>query len=215
MISHEHKAIFIHIPKCAGSSIESILGGKRDHFSLRMLQRPVPFKLALTNVENAKDLLRTAKVKLDKSRSSRLLITEDQYSSYFKFSVVRNPWARCFSWYKNVLRDENHRSRFNVAVDASFGSFLESFIGRGVLKPQTYWLRDYDGNIGVDFIGRFEHLEDDFEFIKNRLSLGDVLLPHHKNGMNEPYVDAYNKHLRDLVNHYYAEEISMFGYKFD
>ena len=49
MISHEHKCIFIHIPKCAGTSIESALGhlnnytgiNRQDHRTIRMIEKPI------------------------------------------------------------------------------------------------------------------------------------------------------------------------------
>uniref|UniRef100_A0A1D9FVM8 Sulfotransferase family protein n=1 Tax=Moorena producens (strain JHB) TaxID=1454205 RepID=A0A1D9FVM8_MOOP1 len=48
MISHEHKCIFVHIPKCAGTSIEHLLGhfddfsgrGGQDHRSIRTIEQP-------------------------------------------------------------------------------------------------------------------------------------------------------------------------------
>ena len=46
MISHDYRCIFIHIPKCAGTSIEDALGhldnhpgrGGQDHRSIRIIE---------------------------------------------------------------------------------------------------------------------------------------------------------------------------------
>ena len=34
-----------------------------------------------------------------------------------------------------------------------------------MLKPQTFWLENYSGQIDLDFIGKFECLQKDFEYI--------------------------------------------------
>ena len=47
-------------------------------------------------------------------------VTPRQYQSYFKFTFVRNPWARAFSWYRNVMDDERHQAKHGVPADCSF-----------------------------------------------------------------------------------------------
>ena len=67
MISHKYKCIFIHIPKCAGTSIEAALGhldghtgrGGQDHRSIRMIQSITP--RAFFSVENLQEVLRRLK----------------------------------------------------------------------------------------------------------------------------------------------------------
>lgn len=50
MINHKYKCIFIHIPKCAGTSIESALGhyedkrGSQDHRTITDIQPNVKLK---------------------------------------------------------------------------------------------------------------------------------------------------------------------------
>ena len=71
MISDKHKIIFIHIPRTSGTSIESA-------FDLNM------------DKEGDKHL-RASEIK--KKTGS------DKWNSYFKFSIVRNPWERFASMY--------------------------------------------------------------------------------------------------------------------
>lgn len=59
MISHKYKCIFIHIPKCVGTSIEQALGhfdeysgrDRQDHRTIRMIENPVPLTQLITSKE--------------------------------------------------------------------------------------------------------------------------------------------------------------------
>ena len=72
MISHKHKFIFIHIPKCAGCSLKEHLVKNSDN------------KLINSGHESLDVLLKNFSLK-----------TED----YYKFTFVRNPWDRIVSLY--------------------------------------------------------------------------------------------------------------------
>ena len=68
MISHKYKCIFIHLPKCAGTSIESALGhfenlrpGVQDHRSIRMIEKPFITPRAFSSQENIIEVLRRLK----------------------------------------------------------------------------------------------------------------------------------------------------------
>jgi hypothetical protein len=69
MISHKYKCIFIHIPKCAGTSIEEALGhfddytgvDAQDHRMIRYLENPIPYKYILRNSSNFISFLRSLK----------------------------------------------------------------------------------------------------------------------------------------------------------
>ena len=63
------------------------------------------------------------------------VITKEQYESYFKFTFIRNPWERAYSWYKNVMRDENHKRSHNIISQIPFNEFLQLYAGKGLLKP--------------------------------------------------------------------------------
>ena len=145
---------------------------------------------------------------------NRLTVSKGQYLSYFKFAFVRNPWSRAHSWYWNVMRDENHRRILGIGGEISFGAFLESHAGKGMLRPQTYWLKNLSGSMPLDFIGKFETLDADFEICCRRMNIAPMVLPHTRKSDNNDYREAYDTRLRDLVAEVYREEIAMFGYSF-
>ena len=225
MISHQYKCIFIHIPKCAGSSIERALGhaddlelkAQPDHRSVRMLETPIPFPQAVGSFDNLFQLglrLRHS-VRPQRNPNNTLSVSGEQYKSYFKFTIVRNPWARAFSWYKNCIRDANHKMRYGINEQTSLCEFLQKNIGRGSLRTQMSWITDFGGGIPMDYIGRFESLRSDFREVCSELQLPEVILPHELRGSGEDFRDHFDDHCIRLVKDAYKAEIDMFGFTFD
>jgi len=224
MISHQYKCIFIHIPKCAGSSIERALGhfdnyaGRdgQDHRSIREIELPVITPKIFYSKENLYEVLRRVRYRNSPATNpnSKLTVTRKQYDDYYKFAFIRNPWARAYSWYKNVMRDEIHKRNYQITGDVSLRDFLRSHAGKKMLRPQTYWLKSFDGSINLDKIGRFETLNEDFHEICSDLHISNIALPHEIRGSGEDYTDHYDQESIDIVANVYKEEIDRFGYSF-
>jgi hypothetical protein len=223
MILHKHKAIFIHIPKCAGTSIEKALGhfekyqgrDRQDHRSVRMLE-PLRLK-SLSSAENTKEVIKRLWFLLDKPKNPKnsYVVTKEQYESYFKFSIVRNPWTRAYSWYKNVQRDELTRKEFKIHSQIDFYNFLKLYINKNILRPQIFWLKNFKGAIDLDYIGRFENLPNDFKIICDLMKIEPIIFPHELKGTDEGYQDAYDDNSINLIRSFYKEEIELFNYSFD
>ena len=225
MISHEHRCIFIHIPKCAGTSIESTLGhleghtgrGGQDHRTIRMIERPFPTPAIFSTGENCYEALRRIRHRFRRVANYRnhFSVTKEQFDSYFKFTIVRNPWARAFSWYENVMRDEIHMKTYGLTQRIGLKDFLRMHAGKGMLRPQTYWLRSFRGSMPLDLIGRFEDLPATFRAVCESINLPEASLPHRLKGGRTDYVRAYDQASRDLAWRIYREEIDLFGYAFE
>lgn len=225
MISHKHQCIFIHIPKCAGTSIEDVLGhfdqhkGRKgqDHRSIRMIQKPAISHHTVANLDNLKDFARRIRQNYRKvaNPNNALRVDAKQYQQYYKFTFVRNPWFRAYSWYQNAMRDPIHQRNYGIEPSLNFNQFIKKHIGKGFLRPQTYWLKDYKGNIAMDFVGKFENLRQDFAQVCESLSIEPIELPHKISGNNHDPRKAFDNDTIELIGEHYREEIQLFGYQFE
>ena len=83
-----------------------------------------------------------------------------------------------------------------------------------MLKPQLCWITNTKGAIPLDFIGRYENLEQDFFHVCEVIGLKDNSLPKLLPGDNQHYVQFYNGEMKKLVAEAYAEEIRIFKFEF-
>ncbi len=225
MISHKYKCIFIHIPKCAGTSIETALGhldnhsgrGGQDHRSIRMIENPLKTPYVFYSKENFIILLYSIYYKVRKLNNpkNKITVTKNQFNNYFKFAVVRNPWARAFSWYKNVMRDPIQQKKLKISGHISFNKFLHIYAGKGALRPQTYWIKNFKGKIPLDYIAFFETLSDDFQEVCKALQIDRLTLPHVLGSSDKYYQSHYDKDSINLIEKVYKEEIDTFNYTFE
>jgi len=224
MISHRYRCIFIHIPRTAGTSIESALGhfqgevnrGDQDHRSIRIIRRPLLHPGILASGENLAEVFRSIRCRFRKysNPNNSITVNRCQYRNYYKFTVVRDPWNRVYSAYRNLTTDQFHRRNLNITGKPSLNSFLKEFIGRDMLKPQTYWIKDYDGKMPMDLVVKFEELESGFREVARALGDQSLTLPHHNKGGSGIYRDRYDHESAEMVGRYYREEIELFGYSF-
>jgi len=182
-----------------------------------MLEKPFPLSLKLFTQGNSPELFRRVKhsFRKHKNPNNALTVTASQFKSYYKFSFVRNPWARAYSWFNNVIRDQVQQSHLGVTSEIDFKTFLKKFGGTGMLKPQTYWLKSFNGELGVDFVGRFEHLKEDFQAVMGALGNQKLELPHQIKGKGRDFRSVYDDETIELVARTYADEIKLFDYKFE
>lgn len=225
MISHEHRAIFFHIPKAAGSSVEKKLdptsGGIRGWQDHRTVREVRPLSL-WRHGQYLFDASRLRSEGLSRRRMSREMVgldpgpqqygpraTEREFETYLKFTVVRNPWDRVHSWYRNAMRDPHHG-----IPPCSFDAFLREHGHNWALRSQLFWITDFDGSIPLDVIARFETLAEDLSQVFRRLGFEDPSLPHLLKSGDSDYRSAYSDDGVRLVAERYPDEIERFGYSF-
>ena len=136
----------------------------------------------------------------------------DQYKSYFSFAVVRNPWDWNVSLYKYMLKDKNH---FQHELAKSFKNFDEYIQARckGSFAPQKNFIYSEKGEQLVDYIARFENIEEEFKKICTTIGIR-AELPHLNISNKTNYRKFYTDKTRELVRKSYKTDIELFEYEF-
>jgi len=190
-----YKCIFVHLPKTGGISVSHGLWGH------------------LTGVHKSME---------DYSR----IFSDETFNTYYKFTFVRNPWDRLVSAYtflkagglhaKDAKWAEKHLSGLDTFEDFVLNWLNSENIQKGIhLIPQSDFLK-IDGQMRMDFIGRFENLQADFDIVKHRIGLPDADLPHKNKSARKDYKSYYtNDSVIEKVAEVYAEDIELLQYSFD
>ena len=201
-ISHKHKFIFIHNPRTAGNSIQSLLqkytlppGEALDLYLLRKLHMLPPYKRYHTHVRAWQ---------LKEKFPSHI------YNNYFKFTFVRNPWDRMVSIYNHIVQTPAHEMHQQVVELKGFEAYLKW--GKNKFH-QIDFVTDVNKDLIVDFVGSYENLEEDFNKVKQILGItGDLPTLHASD--HKPYMNYYETATRDFVRSTYADDIKLFKYEY-
>ena len=77
------------------------------------------------------------------------------------------------------------------------------------------WITDDKGDILVDYIGKFENLQEEFDIICKKLNIPKIILPHvNKDSSKESYKNYYTSESMELINKAFEKDIKQFNYKF-
>jgi len=201
MISFQKRFLFIHIPKTAGNSIQSVL---RDYSEDQL----VALRKEQDGIERFG--LRNLKYKIRKHstlKEYRDTLGDEQFRKLYRFTCVRNPWDRMVSYYFTPTQSPESwdRKKFREIISkvVSIADYLR-------LKKD-----EEDPFANVDYIMRFENLADDFHSLCNQLKISPATLPQYNRSSREHYSKYYDDELREFVGTRFAAEIERFGYTFE
>ena len=205
LISHKNKFIFVHIYKNAGTSIENAL----QVYAANKFWRGV-YHIS-HNLRIGKNPIKPCEQHA-KAPEIKACVGEDIYSNYFSFAFVRNPWDWQVSLYKYSLKKEGHFQHALIKSLGSFDSYIEWRCNNEVELQKSFILSD-SGESLVNFIGRFENLENDFDKVCSYLNIS-AKLPRLKVSNTVPYRNYYSDFSKKLVAETYVEDIDTFKYTF-
>lgn len=190
-----YNAVYFYIPKVASTSLKSLFS------KLLGYDQEIGF-----HKTDFPSLLRTE------------LKNNDQY---FKFAFVRNPYDRLVSnYFSKVVNKRNYGNREPYA-NSTFDEFIHIACGLSDeemnphFRPQHSFICDDDGQILVDFIGRFENLAADFKKIVYEAGLPPELeLPHRGRSERGDFLEYYSAGTRKMVRERFKTDFEIFDYPY-
>jgi hypothetical protein len=148
----------------------------------------------------------------------------DQTKDYFKFAFVRNSWDRWVSQYHHRMKTNQTNLKNNPITFKEWAKRIHeedpayynvpNELQLRVMSTQLSWIKDKDGNIVTDFIGRFENLQKDFNIICDKLGIPQQQLPHDNSTKHKHYTEYYDEETKRVVTEKFAEDIAHFGFEF-
>ena len=163
ILNHQHRFLFIHVPKAAGTTITRALSPLTTFRDL---------EIGGTKYGEAIQERFAARFDLRKHSTGKVLRNRCPghiWRRFFVFAFVRDPYARAYSVYRFLQRWKDGPHHEAVAAQG-FTEFLASEdVQQGrieIARPQVHWLHDGGKPLGgVDFVGRVENFAEDFGFV--------------------------------------------------
>lgn len=203
MISLKHGFLFIHIPKTAGNTIQTILKDYSEEKIVSIAEHQDGVERFEVRSDNYKIHKHSTLADYQKQLGQEVI------DGLFRFTCIRNPWGRMISFYFSPHRGEIlwDRAKFIRLVDEV--KPVTDYISSGTESEHG---TDCFGNI--DHYIRFEQLERDFEEVCKRIGIPTVPLPRYNASKSEHYSAYYDNELIELVNERFSQEIKYFRFKF-
>lgn len=227
IVSHRHKFIFLKTRKTAGTSVEIALSrvcgpddiitpiSPEDERLRAELGYPGPQNFLVPRSRQSRtellvSLLKRRRMRFYNHMPAREVlerIGRETWTSYFKFTIERNPYDKVvsrFHW--------DHRK--NATKD--FSTFVRA---GSVHLAGGFDIYSIDGRVAVDRILRFEDLDVQLREVGIALNLpGMMELPRTKASSRpskSPYREYFGEEERRLVDVMFARELRLLGYTFD
>ena len=215
IINNTYGFVFVHIPKCGGTSLT---------FALSHLNYYRDLEIGSTTYGEELNKIfgkRYGIWKHSQAREIRNILGQVTWSKYYTFSIVRNPYARTMSTYAYL---KHHDDAYTFMKKfASFSEFLRSdeWASSGpdrMFEPQVAWFVDaHKTNIVTD-IFHLEDIQDNLQSIGERLGLAPhqvskLEFPHRNKIRKAPHGhDGIRDEDLDLIYRRYKVDFDTFGY---
>lgn len=199
IIDHDNKFVFVAVAKTACTSIHRRFGYIKD-------PKPSIYHMHLKDIINQ----------------------NPEAANYFKFGFVRNPYYRLVATFFDFRNSNTHGSippyytpfyEYNNFRD--FVLDLDKMAEKIIHLKTQYESLELNGEVGVDFIGRFEELQIMFQLVENIIGVDSEPLGihrQHRSGLNgvarksDNYMDEYDEETKEITYRFYKKDFVEFGY---
>jgi hypothetical protein len=218
MLSLQKKFLFIHVPKTGGNSVQNII---REFSEDRIIKNAHDHD-GFEEFEVRND--QYAFNKHSTYRDYKSQIEAPVFQELYKFATVRNPWDRMISFYFSPHRrigGEWDRDNF-IQMLKEVRPVRRFVRDRSVLERVSIragwgenWFARQKLDQDIDFIIRFEALNEDFAQVCTRLDIPYSPLPHRNKSKRQHYSHYYDTELIELVRARFPDEIAFGNYEFE
>lgn len=206
IVSHLHRFIFFAVPRTATHSVRQAL---RVHLGEDDWEQQARFDRSLSSISEIASIGHGH----ISAREIRPHLTDENWRDYFKFAIVRNPFERFISVCAFLNRDNPEFEKMPLDWMKA-AMHRPRFQNRVLVRPQFELLCNEQGELAVDFTGRYENLQTSMAEIFSRTGLPTVDLEHQNAAEHTHYRDYYDDELLSLVERYYADDLQLFEYEF-
>lgn len=210
LIDHKHKLLYCYVPKVACTNWKRVLMVLTDRINVTNLM-DIPASLAHANTSL--------------TRLSEYNKAQAQYflTHYTSFLVVRQPFERVLSAYRNKLEDNQPSAKYfqarigryiikryrqnpskidlETGDNVTFREFVQYLIREGIRNDAAneHWKPIYElcypCAVNYTFIGKYEHMDEDSDVILNMVNAPPILFPHSKSGQTSEKLKFYLRQL--------------------
>ena len=205
IVSHRHRFIFFAVPRTGTHAIRTALGpvlGEDDWQQQSLTEQvrlPVP---ALARFNHGHLMLRQVQERLPPT----------VWRDYFKFAFVRNPYDRFVSVCAMLnKRNPGYRGRETAFMKRALT--LPRFRQRVLVRPQVEMLVDETGKLGMDYVGRYETLQQGFGEVCRQIGIAEVDLKRSNASEHDGYAGYYDHELLAAVTTFYRRDFDALGYE--
>jgi len=202
IVSHRHRFIFFAVPRTGTHAIRTALAPALgdDDWQQQSLSEIVRSPVA--------DLARIGHGHISLRQARACLPTETR--DYFKFAFVRNPYDRFVSACAMLnKRNPGYRGRETAFMKRALT--FARFRQRVLVRPQVEMLADNDG-MGMDFVGRYETLQQSFGEACRKIGVAEVELERNNASEHGVYPSYYDNELLGRITDFYRRDFREFGY---
>ena len=211
IVSHRRRFIFFAVPRTGTHAVRAALHpflGPDDWQQEGLLTQTLSPLPALRRMRHGHVTVRQARPHLP----------EALWRTYFKFAFTRNPYDRFVSACamahgRNAGYAGNEAATMKRTLAGMRGAVeAADFRMLMLFRPQAGMLVDEDGRLGLDFIGRYDTLQDSFAEACRRIGIPERRLAVVNAAVHRPWEDYYDDELLRLATRFYRRDFEMLGY---